>query len=661
MLSRVFSLFVFSISFLTVNAFSFCDSLINTEDYAVLSECYEMHPEEFVSLTSEQKIELTKHRIDIGLYVSALEGLLVMAESVSSEKDMLVQAQWSHLAGLCYYYLGDFPKSLKQYLQSIQTFQTFDSLASIANLYLNVGAVYSKVNEQRLSVDFYFRALKTYTQLEDELGVANVYNNLGTYYREKYDFDSAVVCYDSSLSINARLGNIKAIAAIHNNKGIVFDMKGDPLTAILNFRKSLALNKKAGQTAAVGDSYLQLGSYFNSNWEYDSALYYLHRARIVGEELRSLDLLNDVYFQLYQTYKSQMKDSKALASYERHISIKEKISNDESVKQFAQLEMQFTFDQKQKLQEYKMERQRILIYSSLLGLFFALGVAGLIYRNYRLKQRDNQLLALKNSQIMKHRDEITVQKQEITDSIYYASRIQRAVLPQNDMRLKHLPDHFILFLPRDIVSGDFYWLAEKNEVVYFAAADCTGHGVPGAFMSLLGISFLNEIINDSRFEFPNQILAELRRKIIEYLHQTGADGASKDGMDMGLIAYNRTESSITYSGAYNSLYIIRDGVIIEYKADKMPVGVYVRNDEYTLNEINFQSGDMLYLFSDGYADQFGGDEGKKLKTKVFKQYLIEASYMPIENQSAYLEQQLLTWKGTLDQIDDILVVGIKLI
>lgn len=640
--------------------YSDCDSLIGSTDYAEISDCLDKHPEQFSAMPIAKRLEITKNRIDKGFYVSALGGLLLMEEQVAVSESKLEYARWAHLTGLCYYYLGDFPKSLKRYLESIQIYETYDSLESIANLSLSAGAVYSKVNEPASAVKFYFRALHAYSMLSNEQGIANAYNNLGTYYQENFDFDSAVVCFDSSLSLNLKIGNTPAIAAIYNNKGIVYDMKGDPIKAIENFRKSLNLNKQVQKESAIGDSYLQIGAFYNSTWEYDSALFYLQNARLIGEKLRSLDLLNDVYFQLYQTYKSQMQFSKALEALEKHKSIKEKISNEESVKQFAQLEMQYAFDQKQRLQQYLMDRQRILIYTALFGLVCAVCVAGLLYRSYRIKQRDNEQLELKNSQIIKQRDEIATQKKEITDSIYYASRIQCAVLPQEDMRMKHLPEHFIYYRPRDIVSGDFYWLAEKNGVVYFAAADCTGHGVPGAFMSLLGISFLNEIINDPHIEHPHEIMSALRRKIITNLHQTGADGASKDGMDMTLIAFDRRLSRITYSGAYNSLYLVRNGAVIEYKADKMPVGVYVRNDDFALVEIEYVSGDMLYLSSDGYADQFGGPNGKKLKSNAFKEYLVEASTLPVSHQSKYLEEKFLEWIGPYEQLDDILIVGIYL-
>lgn len=659
MSSRIFCLLTFLLSVLSV--YPYCESNKGDVDFATFSACLDSHPDKFTALSANERYDITKKRIDNGLYVSALGGLLLVEEQVTASEPKLSYARWSHLSGLCYYYLGDFSKSLKWYLESIQVYQSYDSVESVANLSLNVGAVYSKINVPASAVSFYFRALRAYVSLSDDQGIANSYNNLGTYYQEKYDFDSAVVCFDSSLSINKRLGNIEQIAKIYNNKGIVYDMKGDPGNAIANFRASLSLNKQTKQESAIGDSYLQIGSYYNSTWEYDSALYYLQHARIIGEKQRSLDLLNDVYFQLYQTFKSQLQPSKALDAYERHIAIKEKISNEESIKQFAQLEMQFAFDQKQRLQQYKMDRQRILVNAALFGFVCAAGIAGLLFRSYRIKQRDNRLLELKNAEIIQQRDEISSQKQEITDSIYYASRIQRAVLPQEEMRLKCLPEHFIYYRPRNIVSGDFYWLAEKNGITYFAAADCTGHGVPGAFMSLLGISFLNEIINDIRFEQPHQIMNELRRKIIAHLHQTGAEGASKDGMDMAVVAFDRVHSKLTYSGAYNSLYLLRNGEIIEYKADKMPVGVYIRNDDFALTEINYNPGDTIYLYSDGYADQFGGAKGKKLKSNVFKDYLIQASLMPIEEQSSFLNQKFIEWKGDLDQIDDILVAGFHLI
>jgi serine phosphatase RsbU (regulator of sigma subunit) len=274
----------------------------------------------------------------------------------------------------------------------------------------------------------------------------------------------------------------------------------------------------------------------------------------------------------------------------------------------------------------------------------------------------------KAEEIEAQRDEITIQrdeilrnKEEITDSINYASRIQNAVLPLNDHFEKAFSDHFILFKPRDIVSGDFYWIAEDKDKLYFTAADCTGHGVPGAFMSMLGVASLNEIFgNENNNITAARILELLREKIKFSLHQTGKEGENKDGMDMAMCIYHKNKNTIEYAGAYNPLYLIRNGELIEYKADRMPIGIYhVEKEHFTNHEINVKKDDRIYIFSDGYADQFGGPGETKFKSVNIKKMLLEIHNKTMHEQKLILEERFEKWKGDLSQIDDIIFIGIR--
>ena len=261
------------------------------------------------------------------------------------------------------------------------------------------------------------------------------------------------------------------------------------------------------------------------------------------------------------------------------------------------------------------------------------------------------------------RDEIAHQKKDIEDSILYAKRIQNAILPPKKLISKSMPENFILFKPRDIVSGDFYWAAEKNNITYYAAADCTGHGVPGAFMSMLGISFLNDIIRTSQKELKaSEVLDKLKEKVIEALHQTGEAQEAKDGMDISLCKVNTKKEIVEYAGAFNPLYIVRNGEILIYEADRMPIGIYDfegAGDKFTNHEIKLQKGDALYTFSDGYADQFGGPKDKKFMIGRFKKMLLQIQDLPMEDQRQYLNDTIERWMENYEQVDDILVIGTK--
>ncbi len=258
------------------------------------------------------------------------------------------------------------------------------------------------------------------------------------------------------------------------------------------------------------------------------------------------------------------------------------------------------------------------------------------------------------------RDMITQQKQEITDSIHYAKRIQTALLPPTQIINKYLTDHFILFKPKDIVSGDFYWMTEKNEKLIVTAVDCTGHGVPGAFMSMLGVAYLNEIVNRMDDVDASELLNQLREYVIHSLRQKETEGETKDGMDMALCIIDTKQQTLQFAGANNPLYLLHNDIITETKGDKMPIGIHARdNQPFTNHAINLISGDAIYLFSDGYADQFGGPEGKKFKYKPFKDLLIKNNYLSMEEQKKVLDEMFLKWKGELPQVDDVVVIGIK--
>ncbi len=275
---------------------------------------------------------------------------------------------------------------------------------------------------------------------------------------------------------------------------------------------------------------------------------------------------------------------------------------------------------------------------------------------------DSDITKIKKAEyeIIKQRDKLHLQNKHITDSINYAKKIQTAVLPSEEVLRKILPQHFILFKPLNIVSGDFYWIQKVKENVLIAAVDCTGHGVPGAFMSMLGISFLNEIVQNGEEIQPNKILEKLRNRVKLTLGQTGKKDESKDGMDIALCVINKKTNILQFSGAYNPLYFIRKKELSEIKASRNPIGIFMKEKPFANNEIELQKDDILYMFSDGFPDQFGGEKGVKLKPNRFKELLLSISDKPMQEQQQILNKEFENWRGNIEQIDDMLVVGVKI-
>jgi serine phosphatase RsbU (regulator of sigma subunit)/ligand-binding sensor domain-containing protein len=307
-----------------------------------------------------------------------------------------------------------------------------------------------------------------------------------------------------------------------------------------------------------------------------------------------------------------------------------------------------------------------------LYLVSAIVLVWLIVRlySYRLKLENIRLEGIvteRTLEVVRQKDEIEnknivleYQKKEIEDSIRYARRIQSAVIPSEEDCINLLHECFVFFRPLNIVSGDFYWIGQVENKIIFTAADCTGHGVPGAIMSMLGVAFLNEIVTKDHVTEPGSILNHLRNKVIEALQQHGVSGEARDGMDIAIICLDKQQMKLQYAGAYNPLVLIRNNEIIETRGDKMPVGIYENMIPFKGHEIAIEKGDVLYMASDGYEDQFGGAEGKKFKAKNFKEMLLEIHNYPMKEQKAIVERRFDEWKGDLSQIDDIVVTGIRL-
>ena len=288
-------------------------------------------------------------------------------------------------------------------------------------------------------------------------------------------------------------------------------------------------------------------------------------------------------------------------------------------------------------------------------------------RSKQVIEQKHEEVVLQKVEIQSQKDTLEEKNREITDSINYAKNIQNAFIPSEQKFNSHFKDSFVLFKPKDIVSGDFYWVYEKNDTLFYVTADCTGHGVPGGFMTMLGLSFLDEIIAAQNNQDPAEVLNLMRDKIINTLNQTGGFGQNKDGMDITVCCINKTKKELVFSSANNDIYIIRKNLdlsdgkeFFEYKANRQPCGYSDLNKPFTKQTINLMEGDCIYSFTDGFADQFGGPKGKKFRYKQFEQMLIKNSHLGFSAQKNLLNNVNESWKGGLEQVDDILVIGVKI-
>ena len=432
------------------------------------------------------------------------------------------------------------------------------------------------------------------------------------------------------------------------------------------------------------------------------AVTYGLRCYDLAVELNAVRVENYVASTLLIAYKALNKPRKALEFAEVFMVTRDSLFNEEKTRAIEEMDTKYETEKKQQqieLQESQIiardatiHQQKTLRNALIVGLLLVLLTILVMIYAYVQKRRDNRKISEQNAQILDANEELTVlneaisdqntqileaneeltvlneaiskQKNEIVDSINYAQRIQSAMLPPDTYFKELLDEAFVLYRPRDIVSGDFFWIKQVNQYIILSAADCTGHGVPGAFMSMLGISFLNEIVQRREITQADQVLNELRSQIKHSLRQHGQPDEPRDGIDMALCVIDQKSRTMQYAGAFNSLYLIRetDGEagITEFKADRMPLGYYPGKDRpFTNHDIKLEIGDTFYLFSDGYIDQKGGPDDKKFMSKRFKNLLLEIHEEPMFEQKNILENTLETWMGDHSQIDDILVVGVR--
>jgi serine phosphatase RsbU (regulator of sigma subunit) len=329
-------------------------------------------------------------------------------------------------------------------------------------------------------------------------------------------------------------------------------------------------------------------------------------------------------------------------------------------------------DSRIKVQLEAIEKQKLVLYFVLFALLLVSILGYYIYRGFKIKkeaniklEEKNRTISLQKDEIEKQRDlaaaqrdQIGYQKRHIEDSIMYAKRIQTALIPSLELFSDKL-EHFVLYKPLAIVSGDFYWVSSEVNPQVIISSDCTGHGVPGAFMSMLGVTLLNEIVNGKHILMPDQIIENLRQGIIRSLKQVAEEDSIKDGMDIAVCVVDFEKNILWYAGANNPLYLVRGGELIHYRADKMPVAIHYKMEPFTLHKIDLQKGDAFYIFSDGFADQFGGPKQKKFMSVQLRETLVSMSGIPMIKQGERLNEIFEEWRGNSPQIDDVTMIGVR--
>jgi len=574
--------------------------------------------------------------------------------------------------GAIYFSIGKNVEALEYYLQALQMAEKLADSTRISTLLQNIGVIYSeKPATYNKARDYYRRAIEMGESIGDVdvVGISTI--NLGEVYVEKEEYDSALYYFEKALTIVT--SNIDIAVAL-NFIGTIYAEKGDYNKAITYHQDALELAEKENAQRETVGILLGLASTYKSLMNPEKAIQYYKKAEFIAKEIGLNEELSGVCEGLAICYAEILDYPNAYKYLSLQNTIDDIQYRIESENQADDLMNTYQMEKKQAeislleqrsvIEQLNSKRQKgAIIGTGILG-FFLLALAVGIYNRMRYIRKTNL--------------KIHAQKEMITDSIAYAQRIQSAILPSEEQLDELLPDHFVLYKPKDIVSGDFYWIKEVQDHLVIVGADCTGHGVPGAFMSVLGITMLNELIGDKCFDAPGAILDRLREKVKEMLMQQGNGDEQKDGMDLAIAVYNRTSRELHFSGANNPLYIIRrkdepdqadlepyasidNGVcrLFELKGDKQPIGTHWEETPFKTKSVYLREKDTFYMFSDGYIDQFGGDKRKKFKSMNFKKLLLSVQGESMESQRQTLEQTYEQWRGPYEQIDDIIVLGVR--
>ncbi len=548
--------------------------------------------------------------------------------------------------------------ALNNFFKAIEIFKSIKDSSQIYITQTYIGQAYYYIEKYDEALKIFFPLAERYKQKNDFYNSCISYEMIAHLYRELKETDKAEANYLIALKFAEQSKNKKRLAEVKiNYADFLMDLKeydkGEIviLQAIEDLKTISAFN-----TIAV--AYMQLGDYYHRIHQLSKAKSYLFKAiEIAGKSEHNYTVL-DCYESLTQIYEDEGNWKEALLYHKKYKTLTDSVTKASTSKELLNLAAKYESDKKDKenellhvkneVSEKTIKQQKMISYFIIIGLVLVSGLAFFIFRGLKFQRKANTIITQQKHEVEEHR-------KEILDSIHYAKRIQNTLLAHHDFLDENLPHNFVLFKPKDIVSGDFYWATKHGHKFYLAVCDSTGHGVPGAFMSLLNIGFLSEAINEKDILEPNKVLEHVRQRLTNGVSKEG----QKDGFDGILLCIDQTTNEITYAAAHNAPILVSNNVITELEKDKMPVGVGERKEAFKLYSTKVNEGDTLYLYTDGYADQFGGPKGKKYKYKPLNELLLKISEEPLFNQKNILDQNFEKWKGDLEQVDDVCVIGIK--
>ncbi len=642
--------------------------------------------------------------------------------SVSNNMPFLVGSNYLNL-GILYYRKGEYKKALEYDLLALKTDSANNLQAPLGKVYQNIGNVYNSMGSYPLALTYFFRSIKEFQKTKVYVGIGGSYCNIANIYDSQKEYDNAIKSYRTALFYLNKTTNVSFKIITTTNLGVAFEHKQLHDSALIYYFMALKTAKEIKNVSFIANAYSNIAVTNMAQKKYREAEDFLFQAQNIFESIGDSSSLAEVKINLGECYLKTNKITESISNFkegyiisnnigeseftihalhglseayyankqykeasqymQQCFDLKDSIFNIDNSNALSELKTNFEVEKKETELKAKAEtqeliakeekkRQQFVIYAVAGVLVIVVIFSFFLYNRFRLTKKQKQIIELKEKETYQQNIIITEQKhiveekhKEITDSINYAERIQRSLLASTKLLNDNLKDYFVLFKPKDVVSGDFYWASKiNNNKFVLVTADSTGHGVPGAIMSMLNMNSLKESITKGLTE-ADDILNYTRNIIIDTLANDGSADGGKDGMDCSLLLLNFNDLSLDWVAANNPVWIVRqtgnEKELIELKPQKMPVGKHERQKEPFLKQtIQLQKGDVVYTLTDGFPDQFGGEKGKKFMSKNLKEVLLKNSSAQMKDQKQNLETVFKNWVGDLEQVDDVTVIGIRI-
>lgn len=686
-----------------LNAIDRADSLISAGSYDLAYKVADSLRAVAKDRNLQRVYAITLNRIGAvlrwkGDLTHSLSFLSQSASIADSLKDKeLVSSNYNNL-GAVNRMLGNYPVALNYYLKSLKINEDLNDLGGISSVYNNIGIVYLYQEDYAKALEFYGKSQVISMKTNDLSGQAISYINIGEVYQKMGSNADAIACYLKGLGLSEKLEDRDSQAVISTELGNIYKNKGDLLLANNFYLKALLVFEHLGDKYRIAQVLISMGDCNLGLKRNDKAHRLLTRAYALSHEVGSWELIRDVSFSLSKYYQVNGQYREALLYHQRYTAARDSSFSKEKTEQLIRSQMRFDFEKEQgkiKAEEdkrlviaaEKVRWQRTVRIMLSLVVVALLALLAVLFRNYRNKQalfkilEENQLeivekneeliqqqeeilaqrdeIEKKNIVLEEHQQEIEEQNERIMSSLEYAKTIQEAILPEEEFFATNFKDYFVIYNPKDVVSGDFYWTYQFEDTLFIALADCTGHGVPGGFMSMVGNMLLNQVVVEWQIKDPAIILENLNILVRKALKQNSETPHSSSGMDIALISIDKSEGKIAYAGAKRPLYIFNNGEFTKIAGDSRSIGGFQLESirKFTRNEVPAEKYLTLYIFSDGFTDQLNSED-RKFGVALLKDMLLELHEQPMEMQKEQLLNAHFKHRGDREQIDDITVIGL---